>query len=154
MFCGPDLLLWCRTLHSGPFLTNTDIRGTWWWWWWGQSSEWRHLAQRSGSSTLITLLSPVLSILEMGTLPRTKYWTNYATVCACVCVSMCDLYSPNWKRVVIYCSTVCFYRFDPVSTCRFINQPTTAGQWRVLLAITTLLLFSEIDAIVHCSALF
>lgn len=43
-------------------------------------STWQTVA---GSSGVITLLSLVLSILEMGTMPRTKYWTNYA-VCVCV----------------------------------------------------------------------
>lgn len=79
----------------------------------GQSSEWQHLAERSGSSAVITLLSPVLSILEMGTLPRTKYWTNYATVH--VCVSLC-------ARA---CALVC------LCVCVLCTPPTEKGVWSI-----------------------
>lgn len=96
----------------------------------GHGSEWQHLAERSGSSAVITLLSPVLSILEMGTLPGTKYWTNYASVCVCVCAYFILL---QQKRGVIHCRTcVCFTGLYSISIwikCKFTApiKPTHHG---------------------------
>lgn len=125
----------------------------------GQSREWQHLAQRSGSSALITLLSPVLSILEMGTPPGTKYWTNYATVCARVymCEHVCALYSVKKKGGLIYCWTcVCFIGLTLSANGLnggLFKQPTTscARQWHsssFFLHNSTMA--SEMNATVHC----
>lgn len=69
----------------------------------GHGSEWQDLAKRAGSSAVITLLSLVLSILEMGTLPRTKYWTNYASVCVVYFILLLQ----RWVRHVVWLLFVC-----------------------------------------------